>query len=1009
MCDNDGARVVAGTEVFRASLLLRIYQDRPPLFDLPVQIFVPKDDDEPESFLMGRITPSRRLDLQISLNPEKLGLPKTVQKLSARANLIQGSYSCFLIDGIDNDDFRLTGALILWESLNLSSRDFQGLLLIDDTNINAKATVELPSKPISPLSLDVSGMRVRMRAIPFSAKSTTIDSLKWREVISWYLANKPDAPFQTEWHLADAVLDIPPESPASNQQIVKAIFSSLDSNAIQGDILVNLNRNINDSGESYNLSVNPTIYAVRSFDKSGISALDTSQNDLVYPAASQGSLGRAFDLFEPLLGQGDRADLFQLATLIVEGNIPKLLKVESDRLSLDLNTGTNVNRALPKHSVTVPQLIHREAQGARIRGRWPSTFTPLQLPDSLGAALANTDRSQWLLSPLAVTPQGVMALTQNLLILPKGKLLNWTRLQTECVLVIHRNGGALFDRLSSNADNESPSMLNLLTKTVLRSSGAIERKPVALFDDEQIQSYALSTGTKGVLLVRTADARSRVKYHLVNSPYYSLTPTTIKLVDDKKDSLASAPAPAPALDEGEDKVSPDPRILSPQKISKLSLLGSPRYQPVMVPGDLPNKRGFQIFDKLPEKTLSVVHLAEIPALKAIENPIVPVDFIETPPDSSEVFLPLKLELSFGLTKPGGTFHQTIQCLSNDNSTLAPLTTFARRESQQFIPPLRSAIQLNNPTLKQQQNNKLEIELPWTEIIGTVTLQNNDSIDNAEFVIESDGTEPPNFTIKEVNKVLKWIVRLGEKIQIIDGSLPIPFTPFRDGKKVDFFDLFLVTRIILDEKRSLPDGTKVNPMLVLIDNEKREVKSVKPLASILEKVVDNQDGYYVWKIKRDRSQSPDFLQWLKGLANIDSINLNLIWWNTDSIDDDTFKRVPKLYPDDDKRLKLRDVAYEPQLPRLAAVLRLPTSAGKGLLDPSREFTLFYGPAASAKGITPTIQISSDRALIQFTAQDAEMITLTNSLPTLPVDCGISIVKYFEDGATLTTSKLVPVQL
>jgi hypothetical protein len=1009
MCDNDGPRVVAGTEVFRASLLLRIYQDQPPRFDLPVQICNDK------SFLTGRITPSRRLDLQISLslNPEKLGLPKTVQKLSARANLIQGSYSCFLIDGIDNDDFRLTGALVLWESLNLSSRDFQGLLLIDDTNINAKATVELPSKPTSPLSLDVSGMRVRMRAIPFSAESTTIDSLKWREVISWYLAS--DAPLQTEWHLADAVLDIPAESPASNQQIVKAIVSSSDSNAIQGDILVNLNRNVNDSGESYNLSVNATIYAVRSFDKSGISALDNSQNDLVYPATSQGSLGRAFDLFEPLLGQSNQAELFQLATLIVERNIPKLLKVESDRLSLDLNTGTNVNRALPKHSVTVPQLIHREAQGARIRGRWPSTFTPLQLPDSLGAALANTDRSQWLLSPLAVTPQGVMALTQNLLVLPKGKLLNWTRLQTECVLVIHSNGGALFDRLSSNADNESPSMLNLLTKTVLRSSGAIERKPIALFDDEQIQSYALSTGTKGVLLVRTADARSRVKYHLVNSPYYSLTPTTIKLVDDKKASLAPAPVPvpvpvpAPASDEGEDRVSPDPRILSPQKISKLSLLGSPRYQPVMVSGDRPNKRGFQIFDKLPAKTLHVVHLAEIPALKATENPIVPIDFIETPPDSSEVFLPLKLELSFGLTKPGGTFHQTIQCLSNDNSTLAPLTTFARRESQQFTPPLRSAIQLDNPTLKQQQNNKLEIELPWTEIIGTVTLQNNDSIDNAEFVIESDGAETPIFTLKEkeASKVLKWIVRLGEKIQILDKSLPIPFTPFRDGKKVDFFDLFLVTRIKLDEKRSISDGTtirEISPMLVLIDNEKREVKSVKPLASILEKVVDNQDGYYVWKIKRDRSQSPIFLEWIKGFENIDDIDLNLIWWDIEDINYGTFERTPKLYD-----VKLRDVAYEPQLPRLAAVLRLPPSAGQGLFAPSREFTLFYGPAASAKGITPTIQISSDRTLIQFTAQDAEMITLTNSLPTPPVDCGISIVKYFEDGATLTTSKLISVKL
>jgi hypothetical protein len=989
VCNNDGSRIVAGTEVFRTASLLRIYNYQPPRFDLPVEIFLGGNAD---SFLKGRITPSRRLDLQISLDPQKLGLPEKVVRLTARANLIQGSYSCFMIDGIDYGDFRLTGALVLWDNLNLLSRDFQGLLLIDDTTIITRAKIELPSKSGGFLpTFDGFGTRVRLRAIPFDNLSTTIDKLSWREVLSWYLLSNSSTQLKTEWHLADAILDVPAKPSNSSLQIVQAHLSSSDADSIQGNLLVTLKRNVA-ADEEYTLSLNPTTYAVHSFDDLGDSKFDTTKNDFVYPAGTKGSLGLAFDLVEPPNNLSNQFELFQFATLLADGGIAKLLEVQPDELPLDLNTGINVTRALPKHSISVPQLIHREAQGARIRGRWPSVFETLKQPTTTGKELP---QKQWLLSPVAVTPQGAMVLTQNLIIRPKGKPLDWNRLQTEDVLAVYRDGSVLFASPSSKSDVESPSIVNLLTKTVLRSSGAIARNSIALFNDEQVQSYALDTGRKGVLLVRTSDARGRVNYRIVNSPYYAITPLTV---------IPSIEAlPAPAADLGSE-IFPDPRLLTPRKVSELKLKGTPRYEPVMASGDRPSDRAFQIFGKVSEKT--VVHLAEVPALKATDKPIAPINFENF--DKSDTFLPLTLQLGYGLTKPGGTFHQMIQCLSKENSTLSPsplitspLITFVRREPQQFIPPLRAAIQLNNPTLRQKQNNQLELELPWTEILGSITLQNNELINNAEFTIEADVTNPSNFTIKEKEKVVKWIIRLGEKIQILDENLPVPFTPFQNGKPVDSFDLFMFTRLRLEEDRTLPTGTIVKPILMVSHGSKFETISLMPLDSIFTKIPEEQDSYAIWQLKRDANNLQIFLSWLKELENINEFSLNLIWWDSTPIADQSiFDSVPTLIP-----LKLRDVVYEPQSPRLAAVLRLPRVAGQGLLAPTHEFTLFYGPSASAKGITPVIKTFGDRALIQFVANDEERLILANPLPPAQVDCGLSIVKFFEDGATLTTSKLI----
>jgi hypothetical protein len=136
-------------------------------------------------------------------------------------------------------------------------------------------------------------------------------------------------------------------------------------------------------------------------------------------------------------------------------------------------------------------------------------------------------------------------------------------------------------------------------------------------------------------------------------------------------------------------------------------------------------------------------------------------------------------------------------------------------------------------------------------------------------------------------------------------------------------------------------------------------------------------------------------------------LNLVWWIPGEFNATEYANAPKVYPTTETP-KLRDVPYQPQSPRLAAVLRLPDEAGSGLLGSSRrEFTLFDGPAASAKGVRPELlEPFENRAVLRFQAQDAETITVADPFPTSDAGQGkLFIVKVFEDGATLLSEEEV----
>lgn len=1018
-CDQEGPRLVVGCERFRAGALLRISSDGPPLCDLDVRLLRDK------AFLTARITPSRRLDLGISIEkPPTLGLPNKLELLTARAALVQGAYTCFLVDSIEENDFRLAGGVVLWDAP--TSNNFQGLLWLEDVRPTpqdwlkdnqsarssngefAKARVEMPAKEgNSRFTFDAFGPRVRLRAIPFDSDSQSIETLAWREVLSWYLAGSLGGPASTqnaEWHLSDAVLDVPGES-QSPPQLVRGLLWSEGSAWLEGDFPATLRRTIEGETEVYQLSLDRTVYAVRQFAKPDRSTTDTSRDDMVYPAPSDGAVGLAFDLVEPRSSSTDSLERFRLATLLVDNNVATLFPVSSDQLPVDLSEGSGVVESLPRQPILVPQLVHRQAHGARVRGCATPALEFASLSSLDGAVtdnpagLAADATKVCLLAPLARTPRGMAALTLDVLTYPRGRRLDWTRLQTECVLTIYREGGALFASGSSpNGRNQSPqpSLVNLLTGTVLRA-GAPARTSPALFDDAWVQAHALRAGVTGVLLVRTADTRGRVAYRFVNSPYHSLVPLSVRRQENKEE-LPSDHGPPYSV---------DPRLLPPHCVSKLRTLRAPRYQPVSSSRDRAESRCFhRLLSNAIQDGLGAqaVHLAEVPALRSWQRPAAPEGVVD---NRDGAFVPHTLELSFGLTKPGAVFHQVVQCLDKNAGHAALPTTLARREPQRFAPSPRAKIEIHGESLVRDAST-LKATVRWTETLGEFPLYADQF--EGQFTIGGNATDGFTITPTSGKHILRWIARLGEGIELLTtankATLPVPLTPFSNKRPVDAFDLFVITCVGLDESRSLPGMSEsARPLLVAINASGQPIKgSACALESLLETVPHIGESYKVWRLRRENGEAK-LLKWLNTLGN--PYGLRLIWWHTTEIDKEENAGDYALAPKLDPILQLRDVPYEPQSPRLAAVLRQPEIGLPGLFAGAREVTLFDGPAASCKGVEPKVQKPEGMpATLSFQATDAETITMADGMPDSS-KCGLFVVKVFETGATLVTSRIATV--
>jgi hypothetical protein len=458
----------------------------------------------------------------------------------------------------------------------------------------------------------------------------------------------------------------------------------------------------------------------------------------------------------------------------------------------------------------------------------------------------------------------------------------------------------------------------------------------------------------------------------------------------------------------------DPRLLSPAEVHALTVKGGSRYQPADPGRDRPEGRAFQLIPSQDsqESANPIVRLAEVAAVRASEYPDAPLsaDF-PTSPDV-KTFLPHDLELGFGLGKPGALFHQVVQCQSVDSESeagervvsLSLPTGLARREPQRFLPPIQSQLSIEGSTkiVRLADSGLIQLTVAWEETEGAVEVR------KAEFSDKLELEKNPENPLKDKKKAVLWVERLGEQLRALPRSetadINVPLSPFRAGRRVDAFDLFLVTRVDLNIPVEVPDnGEDLKPFLVVVstDQQGKRTLNSRHFADVMAKVDTtlNVDGWNLWRLKRQPDGQPILLSWFnEAPPGQDLLHLNLVWLPNATVPtSDVYKKAPRL-----DELKLRDVPHEPQSPRLAAVLRLPSSTGNGLLAGTREITLFDGPSATTKGVRPQVEPEGERAWIRFTAKDSEVLNTQDPFPAEPpldLTCGLFVIKIFEDGATL----------
>jgi len=528
-----------------------------------------------------------------------------------------------------------------------------------------------------------------------------------------------------------------------------------------------------------------------------------------------------------------------------------------------------------------------------------------------------------------------------------------------------------------------------------------------LFDDKTIQTKVLKTGNTGVLAVRSIDARGRSSYRFINSPYYSLIPQVTTLPKPESNQLeVNEFAPSPEV--------ADPRLLSPAEVHALTVRGEARYQPADPGRDRPEGRAFQLIpgQDSQEPVNPIVRLAEVAAVRASEYPDAPLsaDFPKGNDDKVKTFLPHDLELGFGLGKPGALFHQVVQCLDSPAREDPPAkqrvvslpTGLARREPQRFLPPIQSQLRIDEKSTKivrLADSGLIQLTVAWEETVGAVEVRKAEFSDKLE--LEKDPENP----LKDKKKAVLWVERLGEQLRALPRSetadINVPLSPFRAGRRVDAFDLFLVTRTDLDINGMEADDARLLPMVVVYTNQQGALTlNARPFTDLMVKVDTtlNKDGWNLWRLKRQPDGQPVLLSWINETAPGQDLRLNLVWLpNATDPTSDAYKKAPKL-----DELKLRDVPHEPQSPRLAAVLRLPSSTGNGLLAGTREITLFDGPSATTNCVQPQVEPEGDRAWIRFTAKDSEVLNTQDPFPADPpldLTCGLFVIKIYEDGATL----------
>ena len=766
--------------------------------------------------------------------------------------IVQGPYYGFLLhqEKLQGKTYGRS-VLVLWLEETISSEvmDFEqdenaikqpklGAILLKEI-YKPQATAVL-SGDSSENSITLSGPQIRLQII-----STTI-----QEIVSWYLTPlENESSPQMTLHIGEQLLyQSQPEQPTP--AITAYLTYQLPTGSeLQGPILLKPLQP-DQSLQFDRFQVVSAVYharAVISEEESG-----TTQRDISLPHP-ESSIAESFDLVEISRQAGQKNHFIKLA---FDGASFHLQEISDKQVPLDPILDQTLIQPIPTQPLRVPQLVHRQVYGARLRIR---PYNALTQEDQWGEETTWTAPSgTWLLDPVAQQNCQIQLLEGSLFLksVTSDELdsSDQSRLQTENLFVVRRSQSTA----TSSLDLPLTNLLSITSSEKEEQSSADS----FYFNEQRIKEYLIQKGASGIAIHRVLSQKfsnapsDRGLYRFVASPFY----------DQRIASFAgnSTPNTSKAQVAIAETTTLDRRLLLPKQLLSWNLDYwnldlSNRYIPALV--SLPSSQQVQ----LPQRTIRLERLqkqkdqqpggtAETHHLQLVEatafrtqdplNPLPEEDRLQGTPAEKKLatFLPQNLELRYGLDKPGATFHHKFQSYSvgtEKQVTSELLTDFVLREPQQFRLPegakisITGNLQSRNVLIEEAQLEVVPIEVAWEEVLGAVDLSSLD--DN--LTVEVDQTADPK---KVINRPFKLVTQINQSF--FEVAWEDPTLPISQGKAPGnqvSQRLYIVTKIkdlnrVSIKNKGDSDFTFKSPEFI-VD---------KPLNELFKQQAF-MGGYYIW--------------------------------------------------------------------------------------------------------------------------------------------------------------------
>lgn len=915
----------------------------------------------------------------------------------AFAAIVQGMYyGFFLEDPIDYKEentpsYRFgRSLLVLWLESQTSDPKLGGVLIQEDAPEFAQLTLIAPSQAAvtPPQKMTLKGVRMRMQIVSSNPASPQ------QEILSWYLKNDSE---KVSLHIGEQVVETPidpSDSSPVNSRLTGYLVWKPESNEspeIQGPIV--LQHYQNDEYE-----VIPAVYYAQRVNVEPESG--TTQRDFSVPRLQPDTPSQDFDLVETSRTSSQENGFVKLR---FNGTTFELAKLATGQVPIDLYLDQEFIQAIATLPLKVPQLIHREVYGARLR---------MAIADSEGidstyefsdeAVPWSVTEHQWLLDPVVKDNQmSQIVLLQGSLFLKPGSGAQQQEFQTENLFVIQRPLELPDESMSAIARLPLTNLLSVTSRIPLDKA---DKGLSVFFDEQQVEDYLLKKGASGIAVHRLLTRKilqsdqeaDRGLYRFMPSPFYagSLTASASKKASEGV-SLAGVFQPLTA-----EKLSNTPpskhtqaatplfldlRLLLPQNLVGVQLELFSRYCPAQSLSTPSNQSSLPQrvikFERnvpqpnTPDQLEHHIHALEATAFAQMEPLGFPPEFVTSNAEATTTFLPQNLELRYAADKPGAMFHNKLQAYTIPKSEAAVkvelMTDVALREPQQFKLPVGAAIEITDYEPKSLQTLKLtnmqfcNIKLRWKEVLGQVALK--DLINQQPIAVKDD---------KLAAEPFKLIVQIEQSVQEIRRTDAV--IPIADGTTSTTQQIYIVTRLqdlnlgIDLQRENEPKPAQYK--LLFIKNDDKQLVSFETYFQKVEDV--NTNPYIVWKYK-------DGGDW-SGLTK-----LKAVWRSTAEIDEKP-QNIPEIPYFEYQIQRIPPSGFSAKIAVIHSLRRKDR--------PNLERTLLFGNAASLD--TGNFEIQEDE--FQFSTYGEDTVdAIVNNLPDASEH--LFLVKYLTEGQTLFTQR------